>query len=72
MKPDQQLEFAITCSVRFRNRIEGAEIDLAHTVTDVQTASNRHSGGQYQEVMQLLNANKVRLSSKVIRIGKAA
>src|SRR3972149_12160464 len=46
-----------------RNRIEGAEVDLAHTVVDVQTASNRPGDGQKQVVTQLQNINKLRLSS---------
>jgi len=44
-----------------RNRIEGASCDLAHTVVDIQTASDRPGDGQRQVVTQLQNASKLRL-----------
>lgn len=44
-----------------RNRIEGANCDLAHTVVDIQTASDRPGDGQKQVVTQLQNVNKLRL-----------
>lgn len=46
-----------------RNRHEGAEVDLAHTVVDVQTASDRPGDGQKQVVSQLQNINKLRLAT---------
>lgn len=46
-----------------RNRLEGAEVDLAHTVVDVQTASDRPGDGQKQVVTQLQNINKLRLAT---------
>lgn len=44
-----------------RNRIEGANCDLSHTVIDIQTASDRPGDGQKQVVTQLQNVNKLRL-----------
>lgn len=44
-----------------RNRVEGANCDLAHTVVDIQTASDRPGDGQKQVVTQLQNVNKLRL-----------
>jgi hypothetical protein len=44
-----------------RNRLEGANCDLAHTVVDIQTASDRPGDGQRQVVTQLQNASKLRL-----------
>ena len=44
-----------------RNRAEGANCDLAHTVVDIQTASDRPGNGQKQVVTQLQNVNKLRL-----------
>lgn len=44
-----------------RNRIDGANCDLAHTVVDIQTASDRPGDGQKQVVTQLQNVNKLRL-----------
>lgn len=44
-----------------RNRIEGANCDLSHTVVDIQTASDRPGDGQKQVVTQLQNVNKLRL-----------
>lgn len=44
-----------------RNRLEGANCDLAHTVVDIQTASDRPGDGQRQVVTQLQNAGKLRL-----------
>lgn len=44
-----------------RNRVEGASCDLAHTVVDIQTASDRPGDGQKQVVTQLQNVNKLRL-----------
>lgn len=46
-----------------RNRLDGANCDLAHTVVDIQTASNRPGDGQKQVVTQLQNVNKLRLAS---------
>lgn len=46
-----------------RNRIEGANSDLAHTVIDIQTASDRPGDGQRQVITQLQNINKLRLPS---------
>lgn len=46
-----------------RNRVEGANCDLAHTVVDIQTASDRPGDGQKQVVTQLQNVNKLRLST---------
>jgi hypothetical protein len=46
-----------------RNRIDGANCDLAHTAVDIQTASDRPGDGQRQVVTQLQNVNKLRLSS---------
>lgn len=67
-KSSHELALAIQQTYRHvfypsRNRIEGAEVDLAHTVVDVQTASNRPGDGQKQVVTQLQNINKLRLSS---------
>lgn len=44
-----------------RNRLDGASCDLAHTVVDIQTASDRPGDGQRQVVTQLQNAGKLRL-----------
>lgn len=44
-----------------RNRLEGANCDLTHTVVDIQTASDRPGDGQKQVVTQLQNAGKLRL-----------
>ncbi|AYY98698.1 ATP-binding protein [Burkholderia multivorans] len=44
-----------------RNRLDGASCDLAHTVVDIQTASDRPGDGQRQVVTQLQNASKLRL-----------
>jgi hypothetical protein len=44
-----------------RNRLEGVGTDLAHTVVDIQTASDRPGDGQKQVVTQLQNAAKLRL-----------
>ena len=44
-----------------RNRVEGANCELAHTVVDIQTASDRPGDGQKQVVRQLQNVNKMRL-----------
>ena len=44
-----------------RNRVESANSDLAHTVVDIQTASDRPGDGQKQVVTQLQNVNKLRL-----------
>lgn len=44
-----------------RNRLEGISCDLAHTVVDIQTASDRPGDGQKQVVTQLQNAAKLRL-----------
>lgn len=44
-----------------RNRVDGANCDLAHTVVDIQTASDRPGDGQKQVVTQLQNVNKLRL-----------
>ncbi|EXI79411.1 MAG: hypothetical protein AW10_02391 [Candidatus Accumulibacter appositus] len=44
-----------------RNRLDGANCDLAHTVVDIQTASDRPGDGQRQVVTQLQNAGKLRL-----------
>lgn len=46
-----------------RNRIDGANSDLAHTVIDIQTASDRPGDGQKQVITQLQNINKLRLPS---------
>lgn len=46
-----------------RNRVESAACDLAHTVIDIQTASDRPGDGQRQVITQLQNVNKVRLPS---------
>lgn len=46
-----------------RNRVEGANCDLAHTVVDIQTASDRPGDGQKQVVTQLQNVSKLRLAS---------
>lgn len=46
-----------------RNRLEGADCDLTHTVVDIQTASDRPGDGQKQVVTQLQNAGKLRLST---------
>ena len=67
-KSSHELALAIQQTYRHvfypsRNRIEGAEVDLAHTVVDVQTASNRPGDGQKQMVTQLQNVNKLRVSS---------
>ena len=43
-----------------RNRIEGASVDLAHTVIDIQTASERPGDGQKQVVTQLQQVSKLR------------
>jgi hypothetical protein len=44
-----------------RNRLDEANCDLAHTVVDIQTASDRPGDGQRQVVTQLQNAGKLRL-----------
>lgn len=46
-----------------RNRMDGATSDLAHTVIDIGTASDRPGDGQKQVVTQLQNVNKLRLST---------
>lgn len=46
-----------------RNRLEGANCDLTHTVVDIQTASDRPGDGQKQVVTQLQNASKLRLAT---------
>lgn len=63
----QELALAIQQAYRHifypsRNRIEGANVDLAHTAVDVQTASDRPGDGQKQVVTQLQNVGKLRLS----------
>lgn len=63
----QELALAIQQSYRHifypsRNRIEGANVDLAHTAVDVQTASDRPGDGQKQVVTQLQNVGKLRLA----------
>ena len=67
-KSNHELALAIQQTYRHvfypsRNRIEGTDVDLAHTVVDVQTASNRPGDGQKQVVTQLQNIGKLRLSS---------
>lgn len=46
-----------------KNRLDGANVELAHTVIDIQTASERPGDGQKQVVTQLQSANKLRLAS---------
>lgn len=46
-----------------RNRLDGSNCDLAHTVVDIQTASDRPGDGQRQVVTQLQNAGKLRLAT---------
>lgn len=46
-----------------KNRLDGANVDLAHTVIDIQTASDRPGDGQKQVVTQLQSANKLRMPS---------
>ena len=44
-----------------RNRAEGADVDLAHTAIDVQSASERPGDGQRPVVQILCDNNKLRL-----------
>jgi hypothetical protein len=44
-----------------RNRVEGADVDLAHTAIDVQSASERPGDGQRPVVQILCDNNKLRL-----------
>lgn len=65
-RSEQQLALAIQQCYRHvlypsRNRIEGAEVDLAHTAIEVQTASEKPGNGQ-KPVVEVLRANhKLRL-----------
>jgi hypothetical protein len=45
-----------------RNRVECASCDLAHTVVDIQTASDRPGDGQKQVVTQLQAVGKLRVA----------
>ena len=45
-----------------RNRLEGSNCDLAHTVVDIQTASDRPGDGQKQIVTQLQAVSKLRIA----------
>ena len=63
----QELALAVQQTYRHifypsRNKVEGANADLAHTAVDVQTASDRPGDGQKQIVTQLQNVGKLRLS----------
>jgi hypothetical protein len=67
-KSDSDLALAVQQCYRHvfypsKNRLEGANVDLAHTVIDIQTASDRPGDGQKQVVTQLQSANKLRLAS---------
>jgi hypothetical protein len=44
-----------------RNRVEGAQVDLAHSAIEVQSASDRPGDGQQQVVRILRDNNKLRL-----------
>ncbi len=44
-----------------RNRLEGAQSDIGHTVIDAQQASEKPGNGQNQAVSQLQQINKLRL-----------
>jgi hypothetical protein len=65
-RSEQELALAIQQCYRHvlcpsRNRVEGAEVDLAHTAIDVQTASDKPGNGQKQVVEVLRANNKLRL-----------
>lgn len=67
-RSNQELALAIQQTYRHifypsRSRLEGADVDLTHTVVDVQTASDRPGDGQKQVVTQLQNVGKLRLST---------
>jgi hypothetical protein len=67
-KSDSDLALAVQQCYRHvfypsKNRLDGANVDLAHTVIDIQTASDRPGDGQKQVVTQLQSANKLRLAS---------
>lgn len=65
---EQQLAVAVQQCYRHvfypsKNRLDGAGCDLAHTVIDIQTASERPGDGQKQVITQLQSAGKLRLAS---------
>ena len=65
---EQQLAVAVQQCYRHvfypsKNRLDGANCDLAHTVIDIQTASERPGDGQKQVITQLQSAGKLRLAS---------
>ena len=65
-RSEQELALAIQQCYRHvlypsRNRVEGADVDLAHTAIDVQTASDKPGNGQKQVVEVLRANNKLRL-----------
>lgn len=65
-KSKQELAVAVQQCYRHvfypsRNRLDGANCDLAHTVIDIQTASDRPGDGQKQVVTQLQQVSKLRV-----------
>lgn len=65
-RSEQELALAIQQCYRHvfyasRNRVEGAEVDLAHTAIDAQSASEKPGDGQKQVVRALRDNNKLRL-----------
>jgi len=65
-RSEQELALAIQQCYRHvlypsRNRIDGADVDLAHSAIDVQSASDKPGNGQKQVVEVLRANNKLRL-----------
>jgi hypothetical protein len=65
-RSEQELALAIQQAYRHvfypsRNRVEGADVDLGHTVIEVQNASETPGNGQKQVVRVLRDMNKLRL-----------
>jgi hypothetical protein len=67
-KSEQELALAIQQCYRHvfypsRHRVEGSDVDLAHTAIDTEKASEAPGTGQRQVVSQLQELNKLRLES---------
>ena len=65
-RSEQELALSIQQAYRHifyptRNRVEGADVDLGHTVIEVQSASDAPGNGQKQVVRVLRDINKLRL-----------
>jgi hypothetical protein len=66
-RSEQELAIAIQQCYRHvfypsRNRVGSSEVDLAHSVIDIQSASERPGSGQQQVVRALRDLKKLRLS----------